>query len=148
MAEKSNAPQSSIEQINEYFSIEKKHDGRIVIFTVTSIKRAVIDGWAAKMCEIMLAWDEQSIYLSLHDYSGADSFVTTPHLRRRSKENAALRPELNTRTAIVIPESMMAHVTRLFVQALPKTRHSERIRRIFFNRADALAWLEEALSEK
>ena len=143
-----NAPQSSIEKINEHFSIEKVHDGRIIIYTVTSIKREIIDAWAAKMREVMLAWDAQSTYLSLHDYSDANSFVTTPHLRQRSKENAALRPELNTRTAIVIPESLMAHVTRLFVQALPKTRHAERLRRIFFNREDALAWLEEALSEK
>lgn len=141
-------PSSSIETINEHFTVEKIHDGRIVIYTVTSIKRAIIDAWAAKTREIMLDWDEQYTYLNLHDYSGADSFVTTPHLRQRSKENAALRPELNTRTAIIIPESFMAHVTRVFVQALPKSRHAERIRRIFFNRADGLAWLEESLNKK
>jgi hypothetical protein len=69
-------------------------------------------------------------------------------LRQRSKEMTLVRREMNTRTAICIPKSVMAHVTLLFIKALPRTKQSDRIRQMFFSVEEGLAWLEKEMAEE
>ena len=135
------------EQINENFSVEWLEEDKIATFKVNSIKPHVIDTWADKVKEVMLAWPSNKILLTLHDYSATKNFVTTSHLRRRSKENTQLRSDLDARTAVVMPDSFVIRMTSVLLRALPQPKKTSRQRRIFTSRAEALAWLSEALDE-
>lgn len=144
MADNTDAP---VEVINEYLTIEQLYDGKITVLNATSVKRHVVDAWADKMKELLLNLPPGKTLLTLHDYSAADQFVTTPHLRKRANENVMLRPDVNARTAVVLPDNIVMRITQMFLRALPAPRNSSRIRRIFYTREEALAWLIEALDE-
>lgn len=132
------------EEINENFTLEWSHDGQIVIFHVTSIHRAMVDTWADKYIELLTDWESEGPFLTLHDFLYADSIIMTPHMRRRSQEFVNLRPDVATRTAIVMPKSLFSNATRIFIQSLPQP-NPNRIRKIFFSTEEALTWLEEDL---
>ena len=142
-----NNTDAPIEVINEYLTIEQLYDGKITVLNATSIKRHVVDAWADKMEELLLNLPSGKTLLTLHDYSATGNFVTTPHLRQRAKENVLLRPDVNALTAVVLPNNILMRIPNMFLRALPTPRQSSRIRRIFYTRADALAWLVEALDE-
>ena len=133
--------------ISEHLKISWMYERRVVLYTVTSIKRDVIDLWAEKVHEVMLAWEPNTVYYNIHDYSRVNSFVTTPHLRQKSKESALTRLDLSARTAVVIPKSVMSPITRLFINALPHPKNADRIREMFFTVDDGLAWLERQMAE-
>ncbi len=134
-------------QINKHLRLEWAEEHQIAILYANSIKREVVDAWADKMQEIMFAWPKNKILLTLHDYSEIENFVTTPHLRRRSRENVMLRPDLNARTAVVLPDSFVIRMTAVFLRALPQPHKSSRQRRIFTSYEQAMDWLKEALDE-
>jgi hypothetical protein len=142
-----NSTGNNIEKISEFLSVEFLHNGKLVIFTVTSIHPSVITSWANKVKEVMTVFPAGKVYYNLHDYTQANSFVTTPFLRQKSKENALLRPDLSAFTAICIPPSVLSHITRLFVQALPRHRDAKRERRIFFSRQEGLNWIEDQMRQ-
>lgn len=131
-------PNTSVEVINEHLTLEWLHDGKIAVLTAKSVKRHVVDAWADKMKEFLLNLPAGKTLLTLHDYSATDHFVTTPQLRKRAKENVMLRPDVNARTAVVLPKNIVIQITNIFLRALPAPRHSTRIRRIFYTRAEAL----------
>src|SRR5687768_14569492 len=105
-----------VQVINDHLKVEWMCDRRLVVYTVNSIKKEVIDAWSQKVIETMNALPAGQVYYSLHNYTGVDNFMTTPHLRQRSKENTLARPDLSAYTAIVIPKSVMSHITMLFVR--------------------------------
>lgn len=133
--------------INNHLRLEWLEDHRIAVLYANSIKREVVDAWADKMQEIMLAWPPNKVLLTLHDYSEIENFVTTPHLRRRARENVMLRPDLDARTAVVLPDSFVIRMTAVFLRALPQPKKTSRQRRIFTSYDAALAWLKETLDE-
>ncbi len=136
------------EQITPEFYIEKINNGAIVAYNLSSLKEDVIDVWANMAADIMQNWPEDTPCLAIYDWMGAKSVVTTPHVRLRAKELATIRPELVTYTAVVIPQSFFAHVTRMFVEKLPAQRDANRQRRIFFDRQEAEKWLMSFLKNE
>lgn len=136
------------EQITPNFYIERIKDGAIVAYNINSLKDDVVDVWADMAADIMQNWPEDTLCLAIYDWTGAKSVVTTPHIRSRAKELASIRPELVTRTAVVIPQSFFAHVTRMFVEKLPAKRDANRQRRIFFNRKEAEKWIFSCLENE
>ncbi len=136
---------TATEKINENFTLEWLRDGKIVVFNVTSVHREMVDAWANKYIEILSNWQSELPLLTLHNFLQADSIVMTPHMRRRSQEFINLRPDVATRTAIVMPKSLFSNATRVFIQSLPKP-NPNRIRKMYFSVEDAMVWLEEALN--
>lgn len=134
-------------EVHEHLKIEWMYDRQLVVFTVTSLKRDVIDLWADHVQTLMREWNLDGPFYNLHDYTGVNSFMTTPHLRKRSKENTVTRPDLITRPAICIPNSVTTHIVRVFVRALPKQKRVERARELFTSREAGMKWLLQKMRD-
>ena len=137
---------SKIEEINEHLKLKWLNDGQIVVFKMTTVHREMIDVWADRYKALLTEWPSEQPLLTLHDFLETDSIIMTPHMRRRAQEFVSLRPDVITRTAIAMQQSLFANATRIFIQTLPQSTPN-RLRKIFFTREDALAWLNDELNQ-
>jgi hypothetical protein len=130
-----------VEIINSHLQLAWLYDHEMVIFMVDSLHPTVIDAWAERWIAILKDWQADTTIYCLNDYTGVKNFTATSQLRRRSKELTLVRHDLRARNAICVPKSMVAQVTQIFINALPQLK-VERVRRMFFDADEGLAWLE------
>lgn len=117
-------------------------DGKIMICTIESLSRTIVDAWI-EQCdqEMQRCVAENRPILVLQDLSQS-SEAQTPYSKERGQALADAYPELDGRTAFVLPDTPDNQRIRLFVRRQP---HQYRERRIFFTRQEALDWLKQGL---
>jgi hypothetical protein len=122
-------------------TVEQLHDGQIVIFTVHDMSPATVEAWANKVIEMTEARQAKHICY-IHDASYV-AFSMTPHFRRHSERIAAAHPDAEGHVAIILRESILLKLTRIFIENLVKRAQPKIATRIFFERGQALEWLTE-----
>jgi hypothetical protein len=117
-------------------------DGKIMICTIESLSRVVVDAWI-EHCdqEMQRCVAENRPILVLQDLSQS-SEAQTPYSKERGQVLTNAYPELDGRTAFVLPDTPDNQRIRLFVRRQP---HHYGERRIFFTRQEALDWLKQGL---
>ena len=130
---------SDIVEVIPGLTLETLYDGRIEIWIASRTSKEITDCWYQNSAKTLENWqDIQQPYLTMLDMSRV---VLTPYGREKAAAPSKVQPDIQGRVAVVIMASTMGHMTRLFVNNMPKTRQ----RRVFFSRGDAMLWLEEAL---
>ena len=125
------------ELITPHVVLDRYFRGRLVAFTVTDAKQLTIDAWANTVGREMRNWPTHQPYLALHDLS-SPQIVVTPYARARAQELYAIRPELQGRIAVVLPQTFAAQLIQLFVK---NQRQGNLVTEMFLDRQEALAWL-------
>lgn len=134
--------ENTVQQITPYLSRENLHDGRIVIFTLTSMTRATVDAWVSACVDIMrVCAEEDQTMLILQDLSHPDA-VQTPYSKKRGAEATSAYPHVRGRTAFILPKNVLKEPIRHFMQS---QSNQSRERDAFHERENALAWLREWL---
>jgi hypothetical protein len=121
-------------------TVEQFHDGRIVVFTVHDMSPATVETWANRVIEITDARQAKDIYY-IHDASHV-AFAMTPYFRRHSERVTAAHPEAKGYVGIILRESLLLKVTRVIIENMVKRSQPKIATRIFFDRTQALSWLE------
>ena len=134
---------SAQQKLSEHVTTKHVHDGKIIIYEVTDVRRESVDVWAKVAHDTLVNWSPDYPYLNLQDFSGVENFAMTPYVRQRAEELMEPRPELSGRTAIVLKKSLGSRIVSMFIRA--KRVKKARQRRLFFTQEEALAWLEEWL---
>lgn len=134
-------------EIRPGLTFERLRDGAIIAFTITEMSRDMIDAWANSAVSHLNEWPTGKPFLNLQDFSQIESFTITPYFRERVKDITGPRPEINGRTAVIVPRNFTMHVVRMFTRLLPSMGRSSRERDIFFEREKGMAWLEEMLDD-
>ncbi len=124
-------------------TVEQLHDGQIVIFTVHDMSPATVEAWANKVIELTEARQAKNIHY-IHDASHV-AFSMTPHFRRHSERITAAHPDAEGYVGIILRESLLLKVTRIFIENLVKRSQPKITTRIFFDRSYALDWLTESI---
>ena len=120
-------------------TLEKLHDGKILVWSASASTRAISAAWYEHTKKQLEDWPENQPYLALLNMARV---ILTPFARDQAKELTEIRADISGRVAVVVSPSPTGHLIRLFVnRSLPKTRE----RRVFFSFDEALTWLEEAL---
>lgn len=134
----------SVEQISPHVRLEWLFGKRGFAITVSDGSREMIDTWFDAVCDIAMAWPTNQLLLSLYDFS-YPYIAMSPYARSRSEALRDLRPELHTRTAVVLHNGFVARLVQLFVML---DRRESLVVRIFSSRQPAMAWLRQELAER
>ncbi len=129
------------EQLSPTVRREWLLDGRIVVYVLTSSSRATADVWVEAFKADIMRWPADRPFLVLHDLS-AKTVAATPYAVWRAKEMVNSRQDLGGRAALVLSNSITAHMTELFLARQPQ---KPRLRQAFYNREKAIEWLKRAL---
>ncbi len=139
---------STKQELCPRLTLETLHDGKIWCFTfgrrprdAQDSPRTAIDIWVQSMKDQVKGLAYGEFWYRLHDFSQTD-MNPTPYFIARLSEIAKYRPELRGHSAYVIPRN-------IFTQVMWNLSHRLRPRhiqvRLFFDREEALRWLESRL---
>ncbi len=126
--------------------VERLRDGQIVVFRVrAATTRAVVDEWFDHVADVVKNWPAEKVYLAMQDVSDR-RVALTPYARGRVREFDDLVKHLHGRIAIVLPNTFMGHLIRIFLTTMrwQKKLPTEG----FLSFQDALNWLEKGLPVK
>lgn len=119
--------------------------GRIVAYIPATTTKATVDTWAATIEHDMANWPADQPYLALHDFS---QIGLTPYNRQRGEEVLRQVPDhIKGRHAFVISRGILGVGLKFFGMNRFKRLCPGLEPAFFFNVADAIAWLQEGLSE-
>jgi hypothetical protein len=124
---------------------QRVDDDTVSVYTFYDNRRETIDAWYEKLHELHYSWDASQPYLILHDVSRV---FLTPYFRKRANDVMALdRTDLIGAYAVLLPDSIVGHIMRLFLNRdLQSTSHQTT--GVSFNQYDdALNWLREKRRE-
>ncbi|MCC7447963.1 MAG: hypothetical protein IT324_11130 [Anaerolineae bacterium] len=141
----SDPPDSSaaaIEQITPHISLEWLFERRGFAITIHDGSRETVDAWFETVKAIALDWHADQLFLSLYDFS-YPNIAMSPYARSRSEALRDLRPELNTRTAVVLHNSLVVQLAQFFIVL---GRRDSLVARIFTNRPPAIDWLRREMA--
>jgi hypothetical protein len=113
-------------------------DRQVVVYKMTSVAHQVVDAWIDTVIATMEAWPTNRPYLAIHDLT-SENVSLTPYARTRAAELIPLGAKVPGYAAIVLPNSFIAQVIRLFMRSQRKQGiHNE----IYFTLPAALEWLK------
>jgi hypothetical protein len=129
-------------------TLETAHGGKIFIFTFSkktrsdqTSSRLVIDTWVDTIKSYTCDLPAGSAWYRLTDFSQTD-MNPSPYFVARLREISRYRPDLKGHSAFVIPRNLFtAAILNLSRRVRPK--HVKV--RLFFERGEALSWLESEL---
>jgi hypothetical protein len=116
-------------------------DGRIVVYVLSSSSRETADVWVESFKADIARWPSDRPFLVLHDLT-AKSVAATPYAVWRAREMVESRPDLAGRAALVLADTITAHMAELFLR---KQRQKPRLRQVFYDRDRAIEWLKNGL---
>ena len=135
---------SSVEEFAPGCTIEWLGEGQICAMTLRTTARASFEAWAKRSSEIRQQWPADHPIFLLLDVADPQ-YGLTPFARSRAMEISRVRPELKTYIAIITSKSFSGQIVQIFVRSVgalfPKLNM-----RIFFDRQEALAWLQKELA--
>jgi len=133
------------EQLAAGVTREHQDEGRIVVFTVSTVSHDALDIYAHYASESANETPAGEAFLVLHDFTRLPTI--TPYLRDKLDKmmRAFHDGELQVYAAWVVAEDMYGHLASMYV-----TRtlvHQENVERhVFHDRDEALKWLQSKLT--
>src|SRR5262249_20893910 len=135
---------SSVEEFAPGCTIEWLGDGQICAMTLRTTARPSFEAWAKRSIEIRAGWPADRPIFLLLDVADPQ-YGLTPFARSRAMEISRVRPELKTYISIITSKTFSGQIVQIFVRSVG-TLFPKLNMRIFFNRPEALAWLEKELA--
>jgi len=136
-----NSTVNPVEQITPHVVLEWLFERRGFAITIRNGSRDTVDAWFETVKAIALAWPPDQLFLSLYDFS-YPNIAMSPYARSRSEALRDLRPELNTRTAVVLHNPLVVQLAQFFIVL---GRRDSLVARIFTNRPPAIDWLRREM---
>ncbi|MCU0495752.1 MAG: hypothetical protein MUF87_00210 [Anaerolineae bacterium] len=113
----------------------------VIVATQGDMARGAIDTWADVLIETIKVWDTDKPILVLHDLSHRNQGLSQ-YSRQRAEELYNYIPvDKPTYAAIVISDGLVSRLISIFFVMRWRGNHIHE--RIFTNRKEALAWLNE-----
>jgi hypothetical protein len=135
-------------QLCSRLTLQTAHLGQILIYTFAkktredqTPSRLVIDAWADTILAQFRAMPAGACWYHLNDFSTTD-MNPSPYFVARVREITRNRPDLKGYSAIVIPKNIF---TQAMFNLAQRVRPKHINVRLFFNRTEALQWLEHQL---
>jgi hypothetical protein len=123
-------------------SRQELHEGRIVILQIATVAREAVDAAYETVLEVHQRCEEKGqLFLFAYEVSSPQMFMT-PYIRSMVNKLNVVNPQIHGRVAVILPQSSMGVLLQIFVSVL---RSSNRPKRVFFSRDEAIQWLEELL---
>ena len=133
-----------VEQLSAGITLERLHDGQILVFTITDVSRMTLDSWVNAIKSNTAGWRDDQKYFALNHFDGKNVSLT-PYLRAKIEELADWRPAQRGCVAMVLPRTFFAKLMTLFLPAMKSQNIQSRL---FFTRDEGLAWLEKSLAKE
>lgn len=131
-----------IEQVAPGLTLETRHNGRLYLWTITSMSQVTIDAWFDRGIQIVQNLKPGEENCALYDLSNAG--MPTPYLQHRLKEfTHGYGKQLAGCSAYVLKRSPVHAVLKMALKHEMQRHYKNVDFKIFHNRQEALAWLED-----
>lgn len=136
--------QATIEEIIPGLQLEWLYENRIVVLTLSSAERHVVDAYLELNIAVIREWPEDRLYLTVQVVKSG--FTMTPYLSRRALEilKVCRELEISGRNAVIVPHPRLAQIMQLLIQTRRDLTPDLKAR-MFSDRDQSLNWLKEAL---
>jgi hypothetical protein len=135
---------SSVYDCGQGVTREWLYDKRILVVTRSTTTRESVDVWFNVLKQSHEEWPSDKVYLLLSDFSAG--YAHSPYVTARTKELAALpRKGYMIYTAVVLPKSFTLSLVAMIMNSVQHLRRRDLYVRLFFDRAEALAWLKTCM---
>jgi hypothetical protein len=139
----------TVEQIVPGLTLQQHANGQIFEYTLTHLSPPIVDAWVARIAAEAELQPKNAPRFTIQDISQSKTIMVPPYVREKVKVMlnglVAKGIQFTSYTAIILPRNFMTHFVRLLMNSIGVS--STNTQRIFFNRSDGLAWLEEKLKE-
>ncbi len=134
------------EQVSPHVSLEWLHDGQMIVYhfeIISATEEAKIV--RSKINDVFANWPENRPYAVMYNFK---KITWSPQLRKQAEDDyQMIPPDKPTFMAVVLPNTPLAHMIRLFMRAQQrKYRNTKTESRAFMSYDEALAWLKESVS--
>jgi len=128
----------------EDITFEKLLNGQVSSYTVRKSARATVDKFVSMIRDEQQSWDDDiKIVYYLFDFSQNFAGFNTPYANQKMREMLDWRPELVSYSAIVVPNSFMVQIARIF---LNRMHHKKTHTQLCFSREEAINWLSNMIA--
>ena len=116
------------------------YGGQIRFTTLQSTDRDTIDAWCDRWIQIREQWTPQDppIYILSRITTAIEAL--TPYARQRSVDIGLIRPEIPTYCAVVLPQSLIGQIVKLYIWSISTFSPKLKVQ-IFFDFEAGLQWL-------
>lgn len=137
---------STPEQVSPHVSLEWQHDRKIVVYNfeiISATEEAAIV--RNKINEVFANWPADQPYAVMYHFK---KITWSPMLRKQAEDDYQMLPsDKETYMAVVLPNTPLAHMIRLFMRAQERKYRNTKIEsRSFMSYDEAMSWLKESLS--
>ena len=142
--------EGQIEQINKGCTLERRHHGQMVIFTITDARHETLESYLAKGEQVVHDHPSDRPLYMLNDCSHPNVSLT-PYFRERLNNMVEFlkREDKTMYLAIVPPNTLFFRIFVLFMNMYgQRVRDVKMTQRAFANRTEALQWLEGNLQKE
>jgi hypothetical protein len=139
-----------IEQVNKGCTLERRHDGQMVIFTISDVRPETLESYLTKGEQVVHDHPRDRPLYMLNDCSHPNVSLT-PYFRERLNNMIEfLKRENKTMYhAIVPPNTLFFRIFVLFMNMYSqRVRDVNMTQRAFANRTEALKWLEDLIQKE
>ncbi len=117
-------------------------DHQISAVYVSEMTIASVDVWVDYAKKVLQAWPTDKLYCALTDLS-APNVRMTPYSHTRTAELGKLGTNLTSFAAVILASNIFGQILRPFINSFPHPASATI--KIFFSRAEGLAWLERMI---
>jgi hypothetical protein len=128
-----------IEQLGNGVTREMPYDGQITVYTVENLSRDAIDTWAEDRREMIDHAASESTMRTIHIIDDASGFIS-PYATARIRESIYYAANVKGYTAVVVNESLTAHMVEILLRKLAGVIRTWKFR-FFHTRQEAEQWL-------
>lgn len=128
------------EQVTPAITRSWLDEGRIVVFTLSSLTREAVNAGFDAITATMSAWDTSLMYYGLYIFETAQAFLS-PYFQHRARELRTLLPEVRGYTAVIAPGAL-GHLLKMATEHMHGTI---RQMTVFPTVSQGTAWLREKM---
>ncbi|MBX3081055.1 MAG: hypothetical protein KF716_05430 [Anaerolineae bacterium] len=128
------------EELTPDCTFEWVAEGRIRLTTLRSTDRVTIDAWYDYCVQFREQWKptEPPLFLLVNITTAIEEL--TPYARQRSVDIARFRPEIPTYCAVLLPESLIGQIIKLYIWSITTFSPNLKVQ-VFFDFEASLQWL-------
>lgn len=131
---------TDLEQVTPAITRSWLDDGRIVVFTLSSLTREAVNAGFDAITSTMAAWDICSTYYGLYIFETAQAFLS-PYFQHRARELRTTLPSVRGYTAVIAPGAL-GHLLKMATEHMHGTI---RQMTVFPTVNQGAAWLREKM---
>ena len=135
-------PRTQADNAQSGYSEELLYNQTILAIHLYDLERSTLETWVSHNYNLRMGWTDLSspVFMLITFADHIDTVA--PYARDKAREMNAVRPELPSVVAVVVPNSVIGRTLKVMVRSLSQTWQATSLH-VFFDADEALTWLKQ-----